>query len=266
MNLRPPFDAIRGWLIDMDGVLYRGHSPLPAATPFIQTLQHRQRPFLFLTNNATKTPQQICQRLADMDIHVPESAIFTSALATTAALQQQAPPPRRVLIIGGDGLRSALQETGYQIVHSAEQAQWVITGLDQHVSYEQLGEATLAIRGGCPWLATNPDRTWPGERGDLPGAGALIALLEAASDRHPTIIGKPEPGIFRQALDLLGVAAAEAVMVGDRLSTDIRGGQRAGLRTICTLTGVTTSAQAQAFSPPPDWIIPDLRALLESEC
>ncbi len=262
MHLRPPFDAIRGWLIDMDGVLYRGRQPLPAATDFIQTLQRSQRPFLFLTNNATKTPQQIQKRLASMDIHVPLAAIFTSALATAAALQEQAPPPQSVLVMGSDGLQQAIQQAGYTIVEQAEQAQWVVSGLNQHACYQQLAETTLAIRRGCPWLATNPDLTWPGERGELPGAGAITALLVAASGRQPVVIGKPEPGIFQQALARLGVDPAEAVMLGDRLSTDILGGQRAGLRTICTLTGVSTREQAQAHTPPPDWIIPDLRALL----
>ncbi|NOZ70446.1 MAG: HAD family hydrolase [Chloroflexi bacterium] len=262
MTLKPPFDSIQAWLIDMDGVIYRGAKPLPAADAFIRTLQESQRPFLFLTNNATKTPTQIIARLAQMGIVVEENRVFTSAQATAAYLKSQAPPPQRVLIVGGEGLHQAISNAGYEIVNRAEEAQWVVSGLDQHVTYEQLGEATLAIRWGCPWLATNPDRTWPGERGELPGAGALVALLEAATDQHPTIIGKPEPNFFLQALARLGVSADQAVMVGDRLSTDILGGHRAGLRTICTLTGVTTQAQAEAYNPRPDWIVPDLRALL----
>lgn len=263
MPLRPPFASIHGWLLDMDGVIYRGRALLPAADTLIHTLQAEQRPFLFLTNNATKTPEQIQHHLAELGIHVSPAHIFTSALATAAALQTMAPPPQRVLVVGSQGLRQALQEKGYQLVDVAEDAQWVVQGLNQHVSYTELSEATLAIRRGCPWLATNPDRTWPGERGQYPGAGALTALLVAATDRQPTVIGKPEPGIYQQALTRLGVAASDAVMVGDRLETDILGGHRAGLRTICTLTGVSTREQALTYQPSPDWIISDLRELLD---
>lgn len=262
MPLAAPFHTLRAWLIDMDGVLYRGDEPLPGAAALVATLQAEGHPFLFLTNNATRTPAQYVGKLARIGIRVDADRVFTSSLATAAYLRRHYPPPRRVLVVGGDGIRQAVDEAGYERVRCAEEADLVVAGLDQSVCYEQLAEASLAIAAGRPFIATNPDRTVPSERGNLPGAGAILAFLEAAGGRPPLVIGKPEPGIFEAALNHLGVTAAEAVMVGDRLETDILGGHRAGLRTICVLTGISTRAQAEAFDPRPDWIVPDLSALL----
>lgn len=264
MPLKPPYSNFRAWFIDMDGVIYRGTHVLPGAPALIAALQQGGNPYLFLTNNATKTPDQSVARLAKIGINVPASAIFSSALATAAYLVQHFPPPLRLIVVGGDGIRQAVDEAGYERVARAEEAQLVVSGLDQSVDYAQMAEAALAINAACPWIATNADPTWPGERGDMPGAGALIALLEASTGQKPlAVIGKPELGIFEQALARLGVSAANVVMLGDRLGTDILGGHRAGLRTILTLTGASTLAEAQTFDPRPDFIIPDLTALLE---
>ena len=263
MRLRPPFDALSGWLIDMDGVLYHGARPLPAASDFIHTLQTTQTPFLFLTNNATRTPAEYVQRLADMDIHVGEEAIFTSALATARYIQAHYPAPRAVLVIGGNGIRVALRDLGYTLVQQADQADLVVSAMDTQATYARCAEATLAIRRGVPWIQTNPDRTFPSERGIVPGAGSIQAFLEAATERTPIVIGKPEPGIFQQALDILGTPPETTVMLGDRLETDILGAHRAGLKTICVLTGIASRDQAQAYDPRPDWIIDDLTALLD---
>ncbi len=260
--LKPPFNDLKAWLIDMDGVLYHGKRPLPAATEFITTLQETGAPFLFLTNNATRTPAEYVQRLAEMDIHVTEDAIFTSALATARYVEKNHPPPRRVIVIGGNGIRRAMQEAGYEVVDRAEGVTLVISAMDIDATYARMAEATLAIRAGATWVQTNPDPTFPSERGIVPGAGAIQAFLEAATEQKPLIIGKPEPGIFRQALDILGAAPEETVMLGDRLETDILGGHRAGLKTICVLTGIASRAQAEAYDPRPDWIIDDLTALL----
>ncbi len=262
MSLRPPFNTLRAWLIDMDGVLYHGARPLPAAASFIQALQSAGTPFLFLTNNATKTPAEYVHRLGEMGIQVDENAIFTSALATSRYVKEHLPPPRRVLIIGGNGIRVAMQEAGYELVDRAEEADLVVSAMDTHATYARLTEATLAIRAGATWIQTNPDRTFPSERGIVPGAGAIQAFLEAATDQTPLVIGKPQPGIFQQALAILGARAEETVMLGDRLETDILGAHRAGLKTICVLTGIASREQAEAYDPRPDWIIEDLTQLL----
>lgn len=264
MSLKAPFDLLRGWLIDMDGVVYRGDEPTPAAAAFVAALQEGQHPFLFVTNNATKTPAQYVSKLATMGIFVGEDNVFTSPLATAAYLLAHYPPPRRVLVVGGDGIRIAVDEAGYARVDRAEDAHIVVAGLDQQVTYAQLAEASLAIDAGCPFIATNPDLNVPSERGNMPGAGALLAFLEASTGKKPVVIGKPGLGIFTEALARLKIEPEQVVMLGDRLETDILGGQRAGLRTICTLTGISTRAQAEAYEPRPDWIIPDLRALLDT--
>jgi len=263
MPIKAPFNDLKAWLIDMDGVLYHGKRPLPAATEFITALQDARTPFLFLTNNATRTPSEYVQRLAEMAIRVDEDAIFTSALATTRYVEQNYPPPRRVIVIGGNGIRQALQEAGYEVVDRAQDANLVISSMDINATYARLAEATLAIRAGAPWIQTNPDPTFPSERGIVPGAGSIQACLEAATEQKPVVIGKPETGIFRQALAILGTAPEETVMLGDRLETDILGGHRAGLKTICVLTGIASRAQAEAYDPKPDWIIDDLTALVE---
>ena len=261
--LADPFADLRAWLIDMDGVLYRGVEPLPAAAELLAALRNGNHPYLLLTNNATMTPAQFVAKLARMHIEAPEEAIFTSSLATASWLGQHYPPPRRVLVIGGDGIRAALATSGYERITTAEEAEVVVVGLDQQARYEQLAEAALAIQADKPWIATNPDRSVPSERGDLPGAGALLALLTAATGRQPFVIGKPAAGMFELALARLNVRPDETVMLGDRLDTDIVGGHRAGLHTICVLTGVSTQADAEACDPRPDWIISDLTALLD---
>ncbi len=261
-SLRSPFNTLRAWLIDMDGVLYHGSRPLPAASEFIQTLQAEKTPFLFLTNNATKTPAEYVERLAEMGIRVHEQAIFTSALATARYVKKNMSPPRRVLVIGGNGIRVAMQEAGYALVERAEEADMVVSAMDIQATYARLTEATLAIRAGATWIQTNPDRTFPSERGIVPGAGAIQAFLEAATDQTPLVIGKPQPGIFEQALAILGARAEDTVMLGDRLETDILGAHRAGVKTICVLTGIASREQAESYNPRPDWIIEDLTQLL----
>lgn len=262
MTLKPPFNTIPAWLIDMDGVIYRGAKVLPGAAEFIQTLREQGQSFLFLTNNATKTPEQSVQRLAGMGIEVQPRDVFSSALATASHLTDVFPPPRRVLVLGGSGIQAAVCEAGYDVVTQAEEAEIVVNALDQDVTYAKLAEAALAIGAGRPWIATNADPSLPTERGNLPGTGSLIALLSATTGREPEVIGKPETRIFEQALARLGAAAPDTVMVGDRLTTDILGGHQAGLKTLCVLTGIATRAEAEAYDPRPDWIIPDLEAIL----
>jgi 4-nitrophenyl phosphatase len=263
MPLKSPFSSLSAWLIDMDGVLYQGKRPLPAAAEFINALQAEGKPFLFLTNNATRTPAEYVQRLAQMGIRVTEDAIFTSALATTRYVKENYPPPRRAIVIGGNGIRQAMQDAGYEVVDEADGVTLVISAMDTDATYARMAEATLAVRAGAPWIQTNPDPTFPSERGIVPGAGAIMAFLEAATEQKPLIIGKPETGIFRQALAILGASPEETVMLGDRLETDILGGHRAGLKTICVLTGIASRAQAEAYDPRPDWIIEDLTALVD---
>ena len=252
----------RAFLLDGDGVLYRGSTRLPGARQFIAALRETGTPYLLLTNNATKTPEQVADKLVGMDIAIGPQQVFTSALATTEWLQARYPAGTRVLPVGMFGLRTALTDGGFALTDDHRQAELVVAALDFELSYRSLAEAALAIRRGCPFVGTNPDKSFPSERGIEPGAGAVLALLEAATGVSPTIIGKPQPGMFHQALAHMGTRAAETVMVGDRYETDILGGHNAGLRTAAVLTGITTADEFAAADPPATWVFPSLVELL----
>lgn len=260
----PLLSSASAFLLDGDGVLYRGNRRLPGARQFIEALRSSQTPFLLLTNNATRTPEQVAEKLDRMDIAVEASQIFTSALATAGYLRAHYPAGSRVLVVGMEGLQIALAQAGCALVEDHRQADLVVAALDRDLTYGKLAEAALAIRRGCPFIGTNPDRSFPSERGDEPGAGAILALLQAATDVAPLIIGKPQPGIFQQALESLGADAEHTAMVGDRYETDILGGHRAGLPTAAVLTGITSAEEFAAADPPPTWIFPDLLSLLEA--
>jgi 4-nitrophenyl phosphatase len=257
----PSLNSLRAFILDMDGVLYEGDAVLPGAVEFITHLQREGTPFLMLTNNAMRTPGQYVAKLARMGIFVTEDRIFTSALATADYLAGIA-PGARVLVVGQDGLVDALRARGLILVTCADdKPDFVVAGLDMTLTYDKLREATWAIRRGATFIASNPDVTYPTERGEAPGAGAVVAALQAASGVTPRVIGKPEPGIFAQALIRLGTAPHETAMVGDRVETDIVGGARAGLRTILVLCGVTRKADLPDLPVQPDWVFPDLAAL-----
>ncbi|MER2598965.1 MAG: HAD-IIA family hydrolase [Caldilineales bacterium] len=264
MPIPAPRVTARAFLLDGDGVLYRGPTPLPGAAAFIAALNTTATPYLLLTNNASRTPQQLAAEVAAMGIALDADHIFTSAQATALWLQAHYPHTPRVLLIGEAGLEQALQQAGFLLTDDHRAADLVVVGLDRQATYARLAAAALAIGRGCPFIASNPDRSIPTERGIEPGAGALVALLEATTGVAPVMIGKPEPAFFHQALARLGMAAADAVMVGDRYETDILGGNRAGLRTVAVLTGISHAAEFAAADPPPTWMLADLQALLEA--
>jgi 4-nitrophenyl phosphatase len=258
----PPLSTARAFLLDGDGVLYRGAEPLPGARAFIDALNARGTPYLLLTNNATRTPQQLAAKMLPMQIAIDADHIFTAAQATTLWLQARYPAGAAVLAVGEDGLRVALSEGGFRLVEDYQQAELVVAGLDRTITYARLAEAALAIGRGCPFIATNPDKSIPTERGIEPGAGALIAFLQAATGVTPPMIGKPEAAFFHQAMSSLGVQPEETVMVGDRYETDILGAHNAGIRSAAVLTGISSAAEFAAAEPPPTWVFEDLTSLL----
>jgi 4-nitrophenyl phosphatase len=254
--------AARAFLMDGDGTLYTGRQPLPGARLLIEALQEAGVPYLLLTNNATRTPEQLAAGMAEIGLPMGVEHIFTSAQATTTWLAERYGLSSRVLMVGEVGLERALAEAGFPLVSDYRQADLVVAGLDRQATYARLAEATLAIRRGCPFIATNPDRSIPTERGIEPGAGAVMAFLEAATDVQPTLIGKPQPDFFWQALARVGTPAGETVMIGDRYETDILGGYRAGMCTAAVLTGVTTAEVFASADPPATWVFEDLPELL----
>lgn len=255
-------DTVGAFLLDLDGVLHRGKERLPGAVEFIDALHTTGTPFLVMTNNATSTPEQVAGRLCNMGVAVTPADVYSSALATVGWLQQRYPAGSRVLYVGEAGLQIALAGGGFELVDSHRDAEVVVTGLDRTITYARLAEAALAINAGCPFVATNPDRSIPTERGIEPGAGAIQAFLAASTGVAPVVIGKPETAFFALAIDRLAATPDETVMVGDRYDTDILGGARAGIRTMAVLTGISTAEELAVADHPPTWVFADLVELL----
>jgi 4-nitrophenyl phosphatase len=252
---------IRTVLFDMDGVLYRGAEPLPGVNELLAFFESRGIAYACVTNNAARTPQQVADALESLGIHIPAGRILTSSLATDIYLRSVAPRGTRVYAVGMAGLTEPLFGDGY-FTPDDESPEYVVVGLDMELTYAKLTTSTLAIRRGARFIGTNPDRTYPIPQGLAPGAGALLAAIQAATDQEPMIIGKPGRAMFDAAIELLGADPATTLMVGDRYETDILGGAGAGLRTAMVLTGVSTRGEALAGPAPPDLIIDDLPALL----
>jgi 4-nitrophenyl phosphatase len=250
---------VRHLIIDMDGVLYRGNQAIPGVDSFIRFLRTGQISFVLATNNSTQTPEQYVEKLAGMQINVCPAEVLTSALATAAYLEEIAPCGTRVFVVGQDGLKTALLDKGFTLVE--DDAEYVVVGMDFQVCYERLAQAALLVRAGAQFIGTNPDRTFPSERGIVPGAGSLLAFLETATDASPIIIGKPAPAMMEQALSIMGAEPATCAMLGDRLETDILAGRHAGLHTILVLSGVTDREMAARADPQPDAVFDDVAHL-----
>ena len=250
---------IRNLLIDMDGVLYRGQSALEGAAEFMAFVQERELGYLLVTNNSTLTPEEFHVRLAGMGMDVPPERIMTSGVATAAYLATQAPPGTRVNVVGEPALVRELEKRGF--VMGGRESEYVVAGWDKTLTFEKLKVATLAIRDGATFIGTNPDKTYPLENDIIPGAGCMLAALVAATDVEPLVVGKPETLALELALEFLDASPEETAILGDRLETDILGGQRTGLKTIMVLTGISTAEEAAAYPTPPDWVFADLVAL-----
>lgn len=253
----------KGFVLDMDGVLYRGDEPLPGLVEFVALCRRHRIPFVFVTNNSMRTPEQYVTKLADMGADVAADRIITSGTSVVEYLVERFPRGTRLYIVGMPALHDVLinEATGY--ILDPARADLVVTGSDLTLTYEKLKLATLAIRRGATWVATNPDTTLPVEDGLWPGAGAIIAALRASTDAAPTVVGKPEPVMMAQALRRMGVAAADAIMVGDRLDTDILGGIRAGMTTALVMTGVETPETVAAQSIAADYTLHNLAELVQ---
>lgn len=259
------------YVFDLDGVLYLGDTAIPYAADAVQRLQESGRQVYFLTNNSGKTRADYRTKLAEVNgLDVPESAIFTSAYATALYLKQRGAAGRSAFVIGEPGLAAELSASGGLVpitepdsadLHDID---YVVVGIDRKFTYDKLRFAHAAItRGHAQFIATNRDATFPMETGEIPGGGSLVASLATATGREPVTIGKPETHAYEAILDAAKVTAADSVMVGDRLDTDIAVGRRAGAGTVLVLTGVTSRESAQAAPPEwrPDRIIGDLREL-----
>ncbi len=251
---------IRCWLTDMDGVLVHEGLALPGAAEFLQKLQEKERPFLVLTNNSVYTARDLRARLSASGLEVPESAIWTSALATAQFLADQV-PGGKAYVIGEAGLTTALHEAGFVLTDTAPD--FVVLGETRTYSFEAITKAIRLIEGGARFIATNPDPTGPSAEGPLPACGAVAALISRATGRDPYIVGKPNPMMFRSALNAIDAHSEYTAMIGDRMDTDVVAGMEAGLETFLVLTGSTTREDVQRYPFRPSHIVPSIESLVD---
>ena len=250
---------VRHLIVDMDGVLWHGSKGLPGLTTFFDFLREREIEFTLATNNASKRPEQYVEKLTGFGVEMSMDRILTSAQATAAYLADVASAGAPVHVIGMEGIREALAEEGFELVE--EDADYVVVGWTVDLTWQRLAAATLQIRAGAEFIGTNPDPTFPSEAGLVPGNGAILAALEAATGIEPQVVGKPSPWLYREAMRRMGAQPETTAVVGDRLSTDILGGFNAGILTILLLSGVTSEAELTSSSIQPDLVYDDLEAL-----
>jgi 4-nitrophenyl phosphatase len=255
---------IKSLILDMDGVIWRGEAPIGDLPAIFNRIRERGLKFVFATNNGTKTSDQYVSKLGNLGVQVEPWQVVTSAQALAYALLQKFPRGSRIFMIGGDGVRSALQENGYEIltVDNAPEAEAVVMGIDSEINFQKMSEATYLVRKGIPFYATNPDKTFPTPRGEIPGAGAWYSVIVTATGVQPIVAGKPFPFLMDLALEKLGTDKDETLVVGDRLETDIAGGQAVGCPTAVVLSGVSTLDQANHWKPAPDLIAENLSHLI----
>ena len=265
-NARARLRNAKAWVFDMDGVLYVGTRQLPGVNDLLNALALRERPYMLATNNSMATPVDYVKRLAGMGIETEEAAVLTSALATRDYLLETLPENAGLYVVGAPALREQLfTGTTFQAVQYGESTpDAVVVGLDRQFTYEKLLLAHQAIQAGARYVATNSDATLPTENGLVPGCGAVLASITTATGVQPVVVGKPEPLMLEMALHRLGVKPEDAVMVGDRLDTDILAGHRAGMLTLLVLTGVSTREEVATAEALPDLIFTDLNAVLEA--
>lgn len=240
------------YLIDMDGVLVHGARAIPGANGFIDRLNDGGHKYLILTNNSRYTPDDLQHRLNASGIPVDAKHLFSSAMATASFVQSQK-PGGSAFVLGGTGLYQALNEVGYTLTDY--NPDYVILGETESYSYDRIIRASQLIMEGVPFIATNPDPSGPAETGAIPGCGAVAAMLEKATGFMAYYVGKPNPLIMRLALRYLDEHSENAVMVGDRMDTDIKVGLESGLETILVLTGVTQKEMLRKFPYRPKQVV-----------
>ncbi|MCL6221305.1 TIGR01457 family HAD-type hydrolase [Streptococcus dysgalactiae subsp. equisimilis] len=246
----------KGYLIDLDGTIYQGKNRIPAGERFIKRLQEKGLPYLLVTNNTTRTPEMVQDMLSkQFNVETGIETIYTATMATVDYMNDMN-RGKTAYVIGETGLKSAIAAAGY--VEELENPAYVVVGLDSQVTYDMLATATLAIQKGALFIGTNPDLNIPTERGLMPGAGALNALLEAATRVKPVFIGKPNAIIMNKSLEVLGVKRSEAVMVGDNYLTDIMAGIQNDIATILVTTGFTRPEEVPTLPVQPDHVLSSL--------
>jgi NagD protein len=252
--------SITSWLTDMDGVLVHEGHIIPGADEFIRRLRETETKFIVLTNNPKYTPRDLQVRLRHTGIDIPVEAIWTSALATAKFLDRQR-PGGSAYVIGEAGLTTALHDVGY--VLTDVDPDYVVLGETSELSFRAITTAIRLITAGARFIATNPDPTGPSTEGLLPATGSVAALISKATGVQPYFIGKPNPLMMREALNTLQAHSETAVMVGDRMDTDVISGLEAGMRTILVLTGITAPDQIDRYPYRPTRVVASIADLID---
>ena len=250
-------------IIDIDGTLWRGGVPLPGLVNFFNFLRQRGLSFVIVTNNTVKTPAQYRQKLANLGVVVDLETVLTASVATAAFLKQNLEPGAAIFVIGETGLQEAIGQAGFVLRTDAGcPVAAVVVGGDRTLTYDKLKDAVLLIQEEARFIGANPDLLVPTEEGLIPEAGTTLAALQAATGVKPTVIGKPERFLIEIALTKLNSRPEQTAIVGDRLETDILGGQRAGLKTILVTSGVDNNQTIRQKGIEPDAVFSGLDALL----
>ncbi len=255
-------DRFDHFLIDLDGVVYLGDQPTPCAPETFNALKEAGKRRLFITNDPRHTANDYARKLIRLGIPADPAEFLTSGRAAALYLENEGKTDRPIFVVGSDGLRPEIEAVGGRVLRGREgtAAAVVVVGGHEHFSYQELKIASLAIQRGAAFIATNRDANFPMPDGLWPGTGPIVAAIEVATGVSPVVVGKPEKRIFEIALDLFP-PNGRSVIIGDRLDSDILGGQRAGLATILVLSGCTTAAMADRSPIRPDYVIENFSRL-----
>ena len=248
------------WLCDMDGVLIRDGAMVAGADKFLDRLRSTGRPYLILTNNSLFTPREIRVQLSAMGLEVSEDQLWTSALATAKFVNTQR-PAGTAFVIGQSSLHDALRNVGYR--EDDSNPDYVVLGETQEYSFEEMTMAIRLIEKGSHFVATNPEPTGQSLHGSLPGCGALAAMIQSATKVAPYFVGKPNPVMIREGLNILGAHSKTTIMIGDRMDTDVRAGAEAGLGTILVLSGVARAGEIDHYPFQPSRIVNSVADLID---
>jgi len=257
-------DHIQALILDMDGVIWRSDAPIGDLPSIFHRIAARGLKYVFATNNGSKTPRQYEAKFREFGVTIEPEQIVTSAICMAHMLAQDFPDRGKVFLVGGDGVREALKQAGFEVlpIEHAQEARALVMGIDWEINLQKMNEAALLLRRGVPFYATNPDKTYPTPRGEIPGAGAWISVVTTATGVDPIFAGKPLPYLMELALEQLGTVRDETLVVGDRLETDIVAGQAAGCPTALVLSGISKLDQAKSWEPQIDIIAEDLTTLV----
>ncbi len=255
-------EEIECWLTDMDGVLVHENQAIPGAAELLRQWTDQGTEFLVLTNNSIFTPRDLSARLRASGLDVPEQRIWTSALATADFLRSQM-PGGSAFVVGEAGLTTAMHEAGFIMTES--DPDYVVVGETRHYSFDALTKAIRLISRGARFISTNPDATGPSLEGVLPATGAISALITKATGKEPYVVGKPNPMMFRSALNRIGAHSENTGMIGDRMDTDIVAGIEAGLHTVLVLTGISDPAEIERYPFRPSEVLSSVAELVARE-